>query len=95
MNHEDLKRPPNTLTARQACDLIEEIRKALALGATEEIKVKNVNRAFREYGFLPLTECKGEAHENPHIDHCGRCMPRWGLVGAPVRIGASKPSGFR
>lgn len=23
-------------------------------------------------------KCNGEAHSNPHIDHCGVCMPWWG-----------------
>jgi hypothetical protein len=23
-------------------------------------------------------KCNGEAHSNPHIDHCGVCMPFWG-----------------
>ena len=22
--------------------------------------------------------CNGDAHSNPHIDHCGVCMPHWG-----------------
>lgn len=24
--------------------------------------------------------CTGEAHSNPHIDHCMVCLPRWGVV---------------
>lgn len=24
------------------------------------------------------TKCIGEAHSNPHIDHCAICMPYWG-----------------
>jgi hypothetical protein len=24
-------------------------------------------------------KCNGEAHSNPHIDHCGVCMPWWGV----------------
>jgi hypothetical protein len=27
---------------------------------------------------VQLVKCKGEAHSNPFIDHCGVCMPRWG-----------------
>lgn len=23
-------------------------------------------------------KCNGEAHTNPHIDHCAVCMPHWG-----------------
>jgi hypothetical protein len=25
-----------------------------------------------------LVRCTGEAHNNPHIDNCGQCAPRWG-----------------
>ncbi len=24
--------------------------------------------------------CPGEAHSNPHIDHCGICLPGWGEI---------------
>ena len=27
-----------------------------------------------------VEKCPGEAHSNPRIDHCGVCMPRWGIV---------------
>lgn len=27
-----------------------------------------------------LVPCPGEAHENPFIDNCGICAPRWGEV---------------
>jgi len=30
--------------------------------------------------------CSGEAHSNPHADHCGVCMPNWGTVQTPVRV---------
>lgn len=29
-----------------------------------------------------LVACHGEAHDNPYIDHCLVCAPRWGLVPA-------------
>jgi len=25
-------------------------------------------------------DCNGEAHSNPHIDHCSVCMPLWGRM---------------
>ncbi len=25
-------------------------------------------------------ECDGEAHSNPHIDHCMMCAPNWGRI---------------
>lgn len=30
-------------------------------------------------GFV-LVPCDGSSHENPHIDNCGMCAPRWGWV---------------
>ena len=27
-----------------------------------------------------VKECTGEAHNNPHIDNCMICMPRWGII---------------
>ena len=27
---------------------------------------------------LVKVECNGEAHSNPHIDHCMVCLPFWG-----------------
>lgn len=31
-----------------------------------------------------IVKCEGEAHSNPHIDYCGRCMPLWGAY--PVAV---------
>ncbi len=27
-----------------------------------------------------MIPCPGEAHDNAFIDHCGVCMPRWGVI---------------
>jgi hypothetical protein len=27
-----------------------------------------------------VTQCRGEAHSNPWIDHCYECMPYWGIA---------------
>jgi hypothetical protein len=43
-----------------------------------------------------VTQCTGEAHSNPYIDHCGVCAPFWGVVvkcersRAAVELGAIK-----
>ncbi len=39
-----------------------------------------------------MIPCDGEAHSNPHIDHCMVCMPRWGEVEelAPIDFEAAK-----
>ncbi len=37
-----------------------------------------------------LIPCDGEAHDNPRIDNCGACAPRWGEIEvheASFRIG--------
>lgn len=31
-----------------------------------------------------ITKCNGAAHSNPLIDHCGVCMPNWGIVVMPL-----------
>jgi hypothetical protein len=46
-------------------------RKALAR------KVAGILRAHFVVAERP---CRGEAHSNPHIDHCSICAPRWGVV---------------
>ena len=33
---------------------------------------------------LHLVPCDGEAHQNPHIDNCSCCAPRWGQVAIPI-----------
>lgn len=35
---------------------------------------------------FPLEECTGEAHSSAHIDNCMACAPRWGWVGATVKV---------
>ena len=40
-----------------------------------------------------LTLCTGEAHRDPHIDHCGVCAPRWGYCGEAVRVEAKRTQG--
>jgi hypothetical protein len=41
-------------------------------------------------------KCPGEAHENPHIDNCGICAPKWGVVPtyAPVDVVAATKAGY-
>jgi hypothetical protein len=34
------------------------------------------------------TPCTGDAHKNPHIDHCMVCMPRWGVVVRNIYVSA-------
>ncbi len=69
--------------------LVEDIRTAVAHWSVTEDLAKLPARALAEcvqvvlterYGIAPLVPCTGEAHSNAYIDHCGVCMPRWGLV---------------
>ncbi len=39
---------------------------------------------------LVFQECTGEAHGNPHIDHCMVCMPRWGKVVVSDKVRKAK-----
>lgn len=29
---------------------------------------------------VEVVKCHGSAHDNPHIDHCLLCAPRWGWL---------------
>ena len=40
---------------------------------------------LQNYGVELPTKCTGDAHSNPNIDHCGVCMPGWGIVEKPVK----------
>jgi len=48
--------------------------------------IEAVAIAVKHAGIPPLAECSGEAHTNTHIDNCGVCAPRWGLVGDTVKV---------
>lgn len=75
--------PDIQIRRSKASDLIADVRKMIAARRPAE----KIERMLEEkYGIPPLTQCPGEAHQNPHIDHCGVCMPHWGLVGDFVRI---------
>ena len=43
-------------------------------------------RSVRELGLEIPRRCHGEAHNNPNIDHCMSCMPRWGIVMTTVKV---------
>jgi hypothetical protein len=42
--------------------------------------------AVQARGLAVPHPCPGEAHSNPHVDHCGLCSPGWGTVSIPVRV---------
>lgn len=53
-------------------------------------RVTAILRAAFEVAERP---CNGEAHSNPHIDHCMVCLPRWGVVCYLVPKKAPTPTG--
>ncbi len=64
-----------------AADLIERIR---SIAATQDNDA--IHEALAAFGIPEFEACTGEAHSNPHIDNCGVCAPRWGLLGARVQV---------
>lgn len=69
------------LRRSRAADLIDKVRAALAARQSpEDIEAM----LARQYGIEPLKGCNGAAHDNPYIDNCGTCMPRWGWTGEKV-----------
>lgn len=72
------------LVARsRAAKLLNDLRQALARRDDPEA-IENFIQ--RQYGIDPLLPCRGEAHENPHVDHCMLCAPRWGWVGKVIKL---------
>jgi hypothetical protein len=66
----------------KAADLLDDIRCLAAETDRDPAQAMAALRAKLEgAGLAPLEACGGEAHSNPFIDNCGRCAPRWGLVG--------------
>jgi hypothetical protein len=81
------------LTRTAAAKLLEQIREAMLSAQPDDNWTTSplafrarIERAFEAYGVAPLERCNGEAHSNPHIDNCGVCMPRWGVIGPAVKI---------
>jgi hypothetical protein len=96
MNQHDLprtKRPTPSddrpsLSRTQATELIEHIRELALHGPRAEgfsLRLA-LQQVLEDAGLPPLGVCRGEAHENPYIDNCMCCAPRWGLVGKKVAI---------
>jgi hypothetical protein len=87
---------PIYMRRKDAARLIERIRIILRGGEQEddgrlpapsdEHKLHAIHLVFQDARIPPLELCPGEAHSNPHIDNCGSCAPRWGLVGPEVKI---------
>jgi hypothetical protein len=47
----------------------------------------NIESKLIEAGFITSELCNGEAHSNPNIDNCMKCLGcHWGYVGLKVKI---------
>lgn len=70
-----------------ASRLIDSIRE-IAAGADSDpsAAILKIRDKLREAGIPDLKQCDGEAHRNPYIDHCGLCAPRWGWIGAEIKV---------
>lgn len=78
---------PNEKTGNRKCWYIQRSDHATPSIFTKseaERLCREVNDGSRAcldgHHFVP---CDGEAHSNPHIDHCSLCAPHWGVVMVP------------
>lgn len=94
----DRSKPRTSITRTEAARLLDAIRVAMATawcqpGESDDTDAADAAR-FRatvtselaKLGIVPLVRCDGDAHSNPHIDHCGQCAPRWGWTGERIKI---------
>ena len=79
------------ISAKTAAELIDALRALAGSGSLGEIPSRVVANVFRNAGIPPLAKCEGEAHEDPSVDNCTICAPRWGAVGEAVTVARSKP----
>jgi hypothetical protein len=86
---------PVKIKRSQAAEVINRIREIIVLEREHrrvftEALASPVGVQIEEYlktqGIDPLRVCEGEAHRNAYIDHCGVCMPRWGIAGPDVKV---------
>jgi len=51
--------------------------------------IDTIRMILTHAGVMIPRDCEGEAHKPEvagNIDHCGVCMPNWGVVRTPVKI---------
>jgi hypothetical protein len=81
--------PPQEIriTRKNAARLLEQIRKLLSgPNSRHPAMLDSIRMLLKDAGITPLTECHGEAHDNPLLNACPVCAPNWGLVGSKIRI---------
>lgn len=69
----------------RAAEFIDDVREIVAEGLRDSpnhpIVQMLAHLVHERYYLEPLQPCTGEAHNNPYIDNCGVCAPRWGWAG--------------
>ncbi|MFA6510117.1 MAG: hypothetical protein WCV62_06685 [Candidatus Peribacteraceae bacterium] len=80
------KQQTHDISRLEATLLIEKLRTLIYESKYDTVDTEDLEDLFRQGGIPLLTKCNGEAHDNPFIDNCGICMPRWGVCGKPVRV---------
>ena len=48
--------------------------------------LNELERVLGMYGIEVPRKCNGDAHSNPYIDHCGVCMPNWGIIETEIKV---------
>lgn len=71
------------LPRKDVARAFDRVRSMLALRIAPEA----IERVLvEEFNIPALVDCTGEAHSNSYIDNCGLCAPRWGIMGAELKI---------
>lgn len=81
----DSERTDIPMSRSEAATFIETVRRILAEDEGADVAVA-LRHAVADLHIEPLQPCKGEAHRNAYIDNCMSCAPRWGWVGAVVKV---------
>lgn len=77
-----------SMSRGDAADLINNIRNALHDKDQDKDAAEIIRRLIEDKQIPATADCKGEAHKNAHIDHCGACLRSigWGVSALPVKI---------
>lgn len=77
-----------------AASFIDEVREIIASAeeqGSEEYVYENLCDAMKKLKLPALKPCTGAAHDPEddgcgNIDNCNLCAPRWGFMGAKVKV---------
>ena len=78
------------VTRRNAAKLIDRLREYVSALDPADLGGEYLYDLLVDAGIprqqIRFAKCTGEAHSNPHIDHCPRCAPRWGWDGPAATV---------